>query len=251
MDRYKTDLMWAFKRAAAKPEGPTGSDFFEAVLRERPDLKGQMAYFPTQGGCGYTIFIGDEVFKGPQGWALNFPGYKDPGKKFDKEHEVLEQLGKHGLPVPKLTCVGKETYFYGMTRVRGVALSQVVHKMTAEEKCTLSEEIVDFLINMAKAMPAQDGKYAVHRDLHANNILVDPVTKKLTAVIDFGSVKYSTKKDLEYYPVSSLGPYMRRAFKARKDELPDLPPAVPQQKQQLPKHLDVLKRFTRMCFQKT
>ncbi len=245
MERYKTNLMQAFKRAAAKPEGRMGSDFLEAVLRERPDLQGQRAYFPAQGECGHVVFIGDEVFKGPQDWMLF--DYKDqPVGDFDKEHETLSQLQGCGLPVPRVTCVGRQAYFYGMTRMPGVTLTEAFKTMTDKEKRDAAFDIADFMIGMAKALPPQDGMYACQEDLHGNNVLIDPKTKRLAAVIDFGVVSYASREDLaRCVSWSPLEFYVRAAYKSKKAALPDHP-AVVQQKQDLPKPLDVLEGFTRM-----
>ncbi|MBU6475338.1 MAG: phosphotransferase [Alphaproteobacteria bacterium] len=209
--------MEAFSRAAAKRDEPSGSDFLEAVLRERPDLKGQMAYFPEQGGCAHTVFIGDEVFKGPQGWLLCGSDHS----YFDREHELLSQLEGHGLPVPKITCVGKEACFYGMTRMPGVMLSDVLALLGDAETRALAHDIVDCVVGIAEALPPKAGMFACHHDLHTNNIMVDPVTKKLTGIIDFGVFGYAPKEALKnfiYVPFKSL---VLAEYEVAKAKLPD------------------------------
>ncbi len=176
----------AFNRAGAKPEGPSGTDLLEAIFQERPDLKDQNVYFPSQGQKGYTIIIGDEVFKGPR----QITG--ECRDDFETECKVLRELENSGLPVPKLTTIGKEHFFLGMTRVPGV---QMGHDLTMNQQRVLAKELIDFVVGMAKALPVKDGKFAAHDDLWYANIMVDPETKHLTGVIDFGKVKYITAKE--------------------------------------------------------
>lgn len=213
----------AFSRAAAKPEGSSGTDFLEAILEERPDLRGQMAYFPgerpdadghAQGGAAHTIFIGDEVFKAPKcaEWTPHC----------DAECKILQQMEGKGLPVPKLTYVGKKAFFFGMTRMPGVNLSSFEERQfTREEMHMLAGDIADFVIGMAQAFPLrEDGKFMAHEDLHVGNILVNPQTKRLSGIIDFGSVNYN------YYPVpcplldGDLKRFFDIEYKRRKKQIP-------------------------------
>lgn len=184
--KYETGLMKAFSRAAERPE-LSDCDFLEAILRERPDLKGKPAYFPAQGQFGFSIFIGNEVFKGPRANVARW---------FDNESDMLQLLQGRGLPVPEVTCVGKESYFYGMTRMPGVTLETELPHMTFGQKQALAEEVSDFMIKMARALPRHDGLYATQGDLREGNILVDPETKKLSAVIDFGLAEFVPKEML-------------------------------------------------------
>lgn len=178
----------AFSRAAKRPEGLSGNDFLDAVLRERPDLRGKMAYFSEKGGYGHTVFIGDEVFKGPR-----YAGMVDG---FDLEHQRLLQMEGKGLPIPKVTYVGKETVFYGMTKVHGIVLYDVFKSFSLDEKRVLAQDIVQFIVGMAYALPQKNGQFAMHGDLHDENVLVDPETRKLSAIVDFGLIKYGSKDGL-------------------------------------------------------
>lgn len=219
----------AFSRAAAKPEGSGGIGFLEAILRERPDLRGKTAYFPAQGNRAHTVFIGNEVFKGPNGLLKSV--------FFDEEHQVLKQLEGKGLPVPKVTCVGKEAVFFGMTRLPGVELgADFRDRLTVDEQCVLAKDLVNFLVGMACALPVQERLFAVHDDLHAGNILIDPETKRLSAVIDFGFVTYAPKDSLFEYvkagPVAVLAgdvfnQTLRDEYELRKAGLPDAHPPAP------------------------
>ena len=194
--------MQAFSRAAAKPEGPSQVDLLEAILRERPDLHGEMVYFPGvsgskndgqknivpghfQGGNAYIIFIGNEVFK-----AASFGS----AEYFDKEWQTLCQMEGKGLPVPEVTCVGKEAVFFGMTRLPGVQLSKdFLDVFKPEEIELLAHDLGDFIAGMAKALPRDErDQPAVYFDLQPKNILIDPETRKMTGVVDFGIINHSS-----------------------------------------------------------
>jgi serine/threonine protein kinase len=214
-------MMEAFYRAAAKPIGSSGNDFLAAILRERKDLWGKGAYFPPRGGWAHTVVIGDEVFKGPKRDTLYSPDEKI--KKFDEEIEYLKSLQETGLPVPRITCEGKGAVFYGMTRVPGIVLGfNVDGRFNESEMRTLAKDIIGFVINMANAMPRNEkGEFIAHDDLHGENILIDPETKRLSGVIDFGLVKYCSRS--AWTPHDRFSPDFYRMldeeFKARKSEI--------------------------------
>lgn len=180
----------AFTRAA-EPGELSGIDFLEAILRERPDLRGQKVSSPGQGGCGHIVSIGNEIFKGPQ--RIRDQAGID---KFDRECRLLRQLEGKGLPVPRVTCVGREFLFFGMTPMPGVVPGEnFCDRLTPDQQRALAKDVVGFIVDMALALPPQNGKFAVHNDLHYENILIDPVTKRLSAVIDFGLVAYRSKEE--------------------------------------------------------
>ncbi len=212
----KQRLRHIFGRAAQAPIG-SGNQFLEAIMNERPDLKGQTAYFPEQGCFGYTVFIGDEVFKGPRSAGL--------AKNFEHEPDALQELEGKGLPVPRVTCRGKDAFFYGMTRLEGVTFESVQKKMTEGELQGLAEEVTDFMIDMARKLPRKNGLYAMQGDLREPNILVDAVTKKLTGIIDFGMVCNVTKDDLKPRFVSDghFREMLTKALERKKAALPDTP----------------------------
>ncbi|MBU6475339.1 MAG: aminoglycoside 3'-phosphotransferase/choline kinase family protein [Alphaproteobacteria bacterium] len=216
-------LCGAFSKAAAQPEG-SGNRFLEAILRERPDLQGEMAYFPSQGCFGYTVIIGDEVFKGPRP-STYVRSVDEHVKSFDREADVLQELEGKGLPVPRVTCRGKEAVFYGMTRLPGVTLDGVQREMTEDEMKSLAEEVADFVIGMAQKLPREDGLYALQGDLREPNILVDPATKKLTGIIDFGMACDVTKNDLAPRWIENwvFNRLVTAALEERKSVLPDSP----------------------------
>jgi len=178
----------AFSRAAAKPEGISGIDFLEAILRERPDLRelverderegGLRPEFRDEGWCSHVIIIGNEVFKAPKN--------ADFIRDFDKEPALLQEMKGKGLPVPEVTYIGKESVFFSMTKMPGDSLDTLIRKMSMHEMQRLAEDVVDFMIDMAKALKRPPGLFALQGDLKESNIFVDPVTKRLTGIIDFG-----------------------------------------------------------------
>jgi len=211
----------AFSKAA-KSSGLWGNNFREAILSERPDLQGKTAYFPQQGNASQSVIIGDEIFKRPSSPLK--------GLLFEEERNVLEQLEGKGLPVPKVTYVGKETVFFGMTVMPGVPLEKgFCDRLTPEEQCSLAKEIVNFIIGFASVLPVKNNEFAVHADLKCENILIDPLSKKLCGVIDFGRISYKPARDLldNYLGGNS---YFKAAcaeeFELKKAELPDVEKGV-------------------------
>ncbi|MBI1214494.1 MAG: protein kinase [Alphaproteobacteria bacterium] len=215
-------LRQAFTRAARK-DGAEDVGFLDAVLRERPDLQGQPHSFPSEGQKGHTVIIGEEVFKGPKqrsGACMD---------DFMTECRTLKALDgkKITAAVPRITSEGRDFLFFGMTRVPGVTMGgDYSTKLSREEQAALAKDIVNFTIEFARAMPPQGGKFAVHDDLYYNNILIDPETKRLAGVIDFGIVAYKTAD--EWQPVSDFkgrpfGDMLQDEFNRRKDEFPKAP----------------------------
>lgn len=167
--------------------------FLKAILQERPELQGEMAYFPGQGRMAYTVIIGDEVFKSPASRFSETPA---------EAAASLRALEGAGLPVPRVTCVGKRYPFYAMTRLPGVILDSAVSALAPAQKEALAEDLTDFLFGMARAMRRMAAgrlEYGMHNDLHGGNILVDPATGRLTGVIDFGPVYYFPEQELKEY----------------------------------------------------
>jgi hypothetical protein len=185
----------AFSKAAARRLGSSGNEFLDAILRERKDLRKKqkqgklMVYYPQQGMAGHTIIIGNEVFKGPRS--------AERVEKFDDELHNLKDIEGKGLPVPRVTCVGKKSVFYGMTRMDGVELGHDVEgSLTPAQQRLLARDIADFIINLAEALPPHGKLFAMHWDLKGENILIDPETKRLTGIVDFGNINYSEKENL-------------------------------------------------------
>lgn len=192
-------MMEAFSKASGARAEELGGGLVSAIHAERPALKGLTETFTEAGKTSYTLIIGNEVFKG---FRLNKSARqaqseesfeKEKNKRFAAfmtEIETLRALEGSKLPVPKVTCVGENALFYGMTLEPGVVLGDVFKSFTPQQRSQLARDIAKFIMEMARALPAKDGNYAKHADLHHHNILVDPQTKRLTAVVDFGRILY-------------------------------------------------------------
>lgn len=217
----------AFNKAGAKAEGTGKTDFLQAVLQERPDLRDKPAFFPTQGQKGHVVIIGDEVFKGPN---------RPTGESMDDyntELATLQALAGSGITaaIPQITTEGKDFVLFGMSRVPGETMGYDYRtKLTTDEQKQLAKDLINFVVEMAHALPEKDGKFAMHADLYYNNIMIDPETKRLSGVIDFGIVKYTTAAgwkpmfDFEGAPFYDM---LRDEFDRRKSELPGADAAPP------------------------
>ena len=95
--------------------------------------------------------------------------------------------------------------------------------MSRDEQKRLAEDLISFVIDMAYALPAQGDKFAMHDDLWNANIMIDPQTKRLSGVIDFGKVAYKTADqwapmyDFQGSPFEAM---LQQAFDRRRAELP-------------------------------
>lgn len=208
-----TELMKAFNRAARPddPPEPAHMTLVDAILAERPDLRDLPVEIPREGGVSNTVIIGDEVFKGPK--AIVSTGHHE------RECDVLQQLGGRGLPVPEVTYVGRERVFFGMTRMPGVTVRKA--SLRDDEKFQLGKDVEDVLIEVAKACPDEGGeKFLTNSDLNEGNILVDPETHRLTALIDFGITDYVRGDELYRRGNDPFAEGTRAELQARKGELP-------------------------------
>lgn len=219
----------AFARESAKQAPDQHVAFLDAVLRERPDLEGKPVHFAEHGLKGHTVIIGDEVFKAP----------KAPSGEFrdDFETECRTLAALEGYPftvaIPRLTTVGKDFLFFGMTKVPGEVLGcDFTLRLSKREQRELAKDIVKFIIEMAHALPPKNGKFATHDDLHYTNIFIDPKTKKLSGVIDFGQLAHKDpnewlpKRDFRGTPLYN---YLGEEFDRRKGELPGTSATLPKQ----------------------
>lgn len=190
-------------------------DLLEAVLRERPDLRGQPVVSSPQGSLSHVFFIGDEAFKGPED-TFSIPDIR-------KEVTLLHQLKDADLPIPRLTCVGRDAVFMGMTRMKGEPLYKHSRALSAGQWGRLMKSLADAILCMAKMLPKNDKEdFFLHSDLSPGNILVDPETKRLTGVIDFGFVDYAPAMCLGTAPImpkEGLSYLCNRFFMRRIGEL--------------------------------
>ena len=219
----------AFARESAKQAPDQQVEFLDAVLRERPDLKGKPVHFGEHGLKGHTVIIGDEVFKAPKAQT------GECRDDFETESRTLAALDGNPFTtaIPRLTTVGRNFLFFGMTKVPGEVLGcDFSLRFSKREQRELARDIVNFIIEMSRALPTKDGKFATHDDLHYTNIFIDPKTKKLSGIIDFGQLAYKSpnewlpKRDFRGTP---LYEYLGEEFDRRKGELPDTSVTLPKQ----------------------
>lgn len=216
-------LMKAFNQAVAAP-AESSLSFIDAILAERPDLRGQNVFVPKQGFFAHTVIIGDEVFKGPRlAEGIDY---------FKTEIDNLREMEGKGLPVPQLTCVGESRVFFGMKRSPGVMMGNKLDgNFTTEEQRQLAADVVDFVIRMAKALPRDKGAFVIHDDLHGENILIDEQTKRFASVIDFGKVKTCTRGEWQPHHIfpPAFAQLLKEEYARHKNELPDkaTPPPAP------------------------
>jgi len=196
-------MMEAFARAAEKREG--SSDFVEAILRERPELQGQKIEYPVQGNNSHVVFIGDRVFKGPRG--TNIYGQRLSKEELgaaidniDEEAGILKQLKGKKLPIPEFISVGKESVFFEMTKMPGDVLDKNFEKhWSPEEQRSLARDLINFVINLANAVPQKNGAFLVQDDFGYRNILLRPGAKEFAGIVDFGFATYRTEDEWIIY----------------------------------------------------
>lgn len=177
----------------------------DAILAERPDLRGQPIKSHSSGFGALVISIGKEVFKA----ATSMETFS----KLGAEVWILRKMRGHGLPVPRVTYLGKRAPFFGMTRLPGVELRSFGDGMIDKWKRNrLACELADALIKIAKIFPRNDGyTYFSHNDLHGGNVLVDPKTLRLTGIIDFEGLGVYRKTTAR--PLGAPDEALRLAFK--------------------------------------
>lgn len=223
-----------------------------AIRKERPDLKRKQFYQAANGNSCLTLMAGNEIFKSGK-WSY----WED---SIEIEGIILPMLENYSLPVPKITIVGKEYQFLGMTRMPGVTLSTVFNQLTQPERMDLAKDIAhfkqgleeadfyekledldamekrtssgrSFCYNAKKTLDfpgvkeilekselyedlthyleglAERDPVIIHGDLHNKNILVDPKTKKLSGIVDFGSIHATITPEHEFFSMRHLPKY--------------------------------------------
>lgn len=163
----------------------------KTLIKERPDLKGKEVTLPKQGMMAITVIIGREVFKKPK-----YPNIPILRHKYN-DVSFLNTLKDKGLEfVPKLTYTNSNTGIFGMTKMPGEPLTNYIHKLTQKEKHLLADDIATSIIRTTKKLDKKGKAHARHADLHPGNILIDPESKRLTAIIDFGHIEYRREQNL-------------------------------------------------------
>ena len=101
----------------------------------------------------------------------------------------------------------------------------VYQPLTPDQRRVIAADIADFIVGMAAALPMRDGCYARHADLHMGNILLDPRTKMLSGIVDFGEIEYRAKSYLGLTSNHGFNKIIAMEYALREDRLPDTPAA--------------------------
>ncbi len=161
-------LRQSFSKAGAKQEGLSRLELDDAISRERPELQGRIAYFDEQGKCAHTLVFENEIFKGPS--------REDQIRFIEQECAILQHLEGKGLPVPVVTTVGKDSVFFGMTRIEGLSTMRVsVELLSSQDKDTLARDIAKFIHGFAKAFTDEDAerllKHVVNKSPNPDDLI--------------------------------------------------------------------------------
>ncbi len=89
----------------------------------------------------------------------------------------MEQLKGKGLKVPEVTYIGKEYLIFGMQMAPGKGMPHPDY-LPEDQQQALAKDLVNFVIEMAHALPQKGNKFAAHDDLWYANIMIDPVTSR-------------------------------------------------------------------------
>lgn len=132
-----------FCRAAGYRQG-TRRNFLKAVLIERPDRQNQL-FTEKKGGFGDILLFGrKEAFKGADNLSVC--------PFLEQEHQVLRYLEPLNLPIPRVTHVGQEAHFFGMTYLpgRNLALRDLNDPASLKK---IARGVSRFAISLAAAFP--------------------------------------------------------------------------------------------------
>lgn len=214
-----------FNTVAKKWQDTPG--FLQAILEAWPELKSKYASQPEQGKRGRVLMIGDEVFKIPARHREMM--HPDEGiEDFNTERNTLKAMEENGMDgVPRITREKEDILLLGMTRLSGRTLPYGFEKTPNQKQMeTFSNDLIDFIVRLAHALPMRNGKFAVHKDLRHANILVDPKTLRLTGVVDFGQMGYATADKWAphwHFQGTKYYDFLVEAFARRKKDLPAPP----------------------------
>ncbi len=156
-----------FNKASKLAKKMSREAFVKAILDERPDLKalvksGQVTpKFPGMGNSAYTVIIGNEVFKTAQseGWAPTGITSADLVLGIERERDLLGFLNDKDLMVPRLTHVGKNFLFFGMSMLGGDVLTRYdVEAMQPDDKRKVAKQVAEFYVGLSQAVPVEDAK---------------------------------------------------------------------------------------------
>lgn len=115
----------------------------QKIFAERPDTKDRLVFKDEAGNSSYTFMTKTEVFKAP------LPS--ENAEKFRHEIKMQQALHDAGIPVPGITYVGQDHDFYGMVRVEGVILNDLVQPLSDGQVHVLARDLLNIQAEIAKA----------------------------------------------------------------------------------------------------
>lgn len=193
------------KAGAEKSIVPEAVSLVTAILRERPDLAGNVPQSPDQGQQATTIILNNEVFKAP--------GHLAQVDDFRRECGALAHIQeKTEAPVPTLTHIGHDAHFYGMQKMSGERLTpDLVASLTDAGRQKLANTIAQFMMDMRKAFTPDDVKRLDLRTLECfvtpellEDSLGSPAVQKALGA-DKLSVAQRVQKDFAHISWSPAG----------------------------------------------
>ena len=183
----------------------------DAVLVGRPDLSGENVSAPSvQGNDGWTVFIGNEVFKAPR--------REDLAGDFEREVRVHSHLqGKTRTPIPEITHVqiDGDNCLFGMKKLSGVPASlELIESLSPQQQTQLAKDVANFMIDVGRAFTSEDIKALGIKTIDTPTTMTGPITLA------------SVSESLDNHAVQALlgDELLRRAreFERRYAELPPL-----------------------------
>ncbi len=219
---------------AASGDGTTAGALIEKIIAQRPELASETFYVPGRGQMAITIMTSSEVFKAPRSHSIQYI--------FEEEINFMRCLSTLDIPlIPKLTYVDPNNNWFAMERKPGEVFDWGVIEKSGEKlgafKAQLEEQTTGLDLiralgdeRLTKSIPrliANDvtdlfatepkvietlrqyadkltARQAVinHDDWNTGNMLFDPETKALTAVIDYGLSSYTIFPEREVIRMS-------------------------------------------------
>lgn len=215
--------------SAKSPEAFSREALVQSIIAERADLAHRTFYVCTYGNTAHTVFAGDEVFKGIryvqhaeklqqeygvintlQGQGLPVPtlthisvsGHFYGMTRLDG---VTYESMKGSFMLADEIQLGKDIGRFASGLANAFPKADLdagdLRKVSNIEMSVFEQDILKYYMRedfdlcrreIAAFIDRATGQAKVMRDadFHDENVLVDPITKRLSGVIDFGAVQY-------------------------------------------------------------
>ncbi len=167
------------------PAHPTSTPRFPAVSENLPERVGPYRIERKIGAGGMgTVYFGRHAESGQEAAVKVLPPSmaREPGfvARFTREIDALRKLESTHIVRLFESGVDDETYFYAMEYVPGETLTELLRR----EKRLPWRQVIEYGVQICKALKAAHNAGIIHRDLKPSNLLIDAAGAiKLT---DFG-----------------------------------------------------------------